>query len=145
MRWGTPKHGNENWVKVTKILSLLSPDPIMCFGQFGQNPSIGSLDILQIRLIFTVLIVWWPWNLGQCNQILIKLFIYPETQSLVWIHHLVQEIGCRQAFVESKLDIHKGQCDLEMRPRSPKCNNFFPLSQWCFMQVWSISIYWFRR
>ena len=34
---------NENWVNVTKSLSLLSPDPIMCFWQFGQNPCIGSV------------------------------------------------------------------------------------------------------
>ena len=27
---------NENWVKVTKILLLLSPDPIMCFGSLVQ-------------------------------------------------------------------------------------------------------------
>ena len=45
----TPKHCNllvflnENWVKVTKILSLLFHDPIICFWQFGQNPCIGLL------------------------------------------------------------------------------------------------------
>ena len=99
-----------NLVKVTKILSLLPPIPIMYLWQICQNPCIGSLDILQIKLIFIVLIMWWPWKLGQSHQILIKLFIYSfiylsqwyNTWSFVWINHLVQEFGCRQAFVESK-------------------------------------------
>ena len=42
------------------------------------------------------------------------------TWSLVWIHHLVHEIGCRQAFVESKFNIQSAYVTLKMRPRSPK-------------------------
>ena len=55
-----------------------------------------------------------------------------NTWSLVWIHHLVQEIACRQAFVESKFDIQSASVTLKMKQRSPKSNHFFPLSQWCF-------------
>ena len=38
---------NENWIKVSKILSFLSSDPKMCFWQLGQNPC-----------NFTAFIVW---------------------------------------------------------------------------------------
>ena len=123
-------------VKITEILSLLSPIP-MYLWQICQNPCIGSLDIMQIRLIFTVLIMWWPWKLGQGHQILINcLFIYLSqwynTWSLVWIHHLVQELWCRQAFVEWKFDIQNTDVTLKMRPRSPKSNHFFLLYQTYF-------------
>ena len=129
-----------NLIKVTELLSLLSPIPIMYLWQICQNPCTGSLDILQIRLIFTVSIMWWPWKLGQGHQILIKLFIYLSqwynTWSLVWIHHLVQEFECRQAFVESKFDIQSTDVTLKMRPRSP----FFSCTNDISMQVWSNSI-----
>ena len=52
-----------------------------------------------------------------------------NTWSLVWIHHLVQEFGCRQAFVESKFDTQSTDVTLKMRPRSPKSNHFFLLYQ----------------
>ena len=51
---------------------------------------------------------------------------------MMGIHHLVQEVGCRKAFVESKFDIQSADVTLKMRQRSPKSNHFFPLSQMCF-------------
>ena len=55
-----------------------------------------------------------------------------NTWSLAWNHHLVQDIECRQALAESKFDIRSANVTLKMRPRSPKYNHFFYLSQWCF-------------
>ena len=46
--------------------------------KFGQNPPIGLLDRLQKKLIFTVLMVWWPRKLGHGLQNLIKYFNYPS-------------------------------------------------------------------
>ena len=60
-----------------------------------HNPPTESGDRVQTRLIFTVLMVWWPWKLDRGHQSLISSLYYPiDTR----IHHLVQEIGCRQAF-----------------------------------------------
>ena len=57
------------------------------------------------HFIFTVFIVWWPWKLGQVHQNLIKSLNHPKiTMYEDWsIHHLVQKIGCRQAFWDQNL------------------------------------------
>ena len=132
-------------VKVTEILSLLRPIPIMYLWQICQNPCIGSLDILQIRLNFTVLIMWWPWNLGQGHQILIKLFIYLSqwynTWCLVWIHHLVQEFGCRQAFVEPNLPFKVPMWPWKRGQDHQNLTTSFSCTKGISMQVWSKSIY----
>ena len=107
-----------NLVKVTEILSLLCPIPMIYLWQIYQNPCIVSLDILQIRLIFTVSIMWWPWKLGQSHKILIKLFIYlfipmiqymkfglnPPFGSRVWV---------QISFCWVKIWHSKYRCDLE--------------------------------
>ena len=52
-----------------------------------------------------------------------------NTWSLVWIHHFVQQVECRQALVESKFYIQSADVTLKMRPRSSKSNHLFLLFQ----------------
>ena len=82
------------------------------------------------------------------DQILIKLLIYP----IDTLHGALSEsifgsgdIGCRQAFVESKFDIQSSDGTLKMRPKSPKSDTSFPCPNGVSVQVWSKSVYWFRR
>ena len=62
--------------KTSNDQEQIQSDPISC--KFGQNPPLGLLDRLQKKLIFTALIVWWPWKLGQGRQNIIKSFNYPN-------------------------------------------------------------------
>ena len=56
----------------------------------SPNPPIGSGDIAQTRLIFTVFIVCWPWKLGQGHQNLINSFNYPnDTIHKVWSESII--------------------------------------------------------
>ena len=63
---------------------------------------------------FEYFIVWWPWKWGQDHQ----NEIFKPSQcyniwSLATIYHLVQEMGCRQAFFGRNLKLSKCWCDLE--------------------------------
>ena len=82
------------------IISFLSLS-IMCLCKFRQNPPIGSGDRVQKRLIFTVFIVWWPWKLGEGQQ------IWPSQHYNIWslarIWHLVQE-RVQTSFFRSKFE-----------------------------------------
>ena len=48
----------------------------------SPNPPIGSRDRVQTRLIFTVLIVSWPWKFDQGHQNLISSFNYPSDNNI---------------------------------------------------------------
>ena len=103
--------------------------------KFSQNPPIGSGDRVQTRLIFTVLIVWWPWKLGQGHQNLISSFNYPnDTIHKVWPESIIcfKRQSADKLLFWSKFDIQSAGVTLKMRSRSPKSNHFFPMSQWCF-------------
>ena len=65
--------------------------------------------------------------------------------SLARICHLVQEIGCRQAFFRLKFENFSAGVTLKMRSRSPKFNHFFPPFHNVSVQDWSKSTDWFRR
>ena len=82
-------------------------------------------------LIFTVLIVWWPWKLGQGHQNLINSFI-TMIQYIVWPKSIIwfKRYGADKLFW-SKFDIQSAGVTLKMRSRSPKSYHFFPMSQWC--------------
>ena len=88
-----------------------------------------------------ILIVWWPWKLGQ----IVYLSQWCNTWSLVWIHHLVQAIGCRQAFVESNFDIKSAGVTFKMRSRSPNLITSFLSPSNVSVQVWWKSTDWLRR
>ena len=99
--------------------------------KFGQNPPIGSLHRLQEKLIFTVLIMWWPGKLGQGHQNLIKSFNYPNDT----IHEACSESIIRfKRWGVGKLFFghSKCWCDFENQAKVTQSNQFFPLPQWCF-------------
>ena len=83
---------------------------------------------------FLVFIVWWPWKLGQSHQNLINSFNYPnDTIDKIWPESCIW-------FKRQGAGV-----TLKMRPRSPKSNDFFPMSQWCFCASLVKITYWFRR
>ena len=75
--------------------------PMVFLCKFGENPPTGSGDSVQTRLIFIVIIVWWPWKWDQGNQNWRNF--KPSQRYNIWslarIRHLIEEIGCRQAFL----------------------------------------------
>ena len=89
----------------------------------GQFPGQKSL----------VLIVWWPWKLGQGHQNLFKSFDYPnDTVHKVWSESIIwfKRQGADKTFLV-KIWHWKCWCDLENETMSPKSNHFFLPSQWC--------------
>ena len=64
------------------------------------------------------------WRSPKSYQI-IQLSQWYNTLSFNRIHHLVQEIGCRQAFLV-KISHSKCWCDLENDVKVTKSNHFFP-------------------
>ena len=89
---------------------------------------------VQTRLIFTVLIAWWPWKLGQSHQNLIKSFNYPiDTIHKVWPESIIwfKRQAADKLFLGQNLKFKNG-VTLKMRSWSPKSNHIFPVSEWCF-------------
>ena len=86
--------------------------------KFGQNPA----DRVQTRLIFFLVKIW---NLYSFYSVVTLKIRSPKSNQIfkpsqcynIWslakIRHLVQEIGCRQAFLGQNLKISKCCCDLE--------------------------------
>ena len=89
----------ENKTNVIKIYSILSLIPMVFLYKFDQNPPmVRKKNRVQTRLIPTVLIVWWPWKLGQGHQNLIKSFNYlNNTIYKVWPEFII--LFKRQAFL----------------------------------------------
>ena len=84
------------------------------------------------RLIYTVLIMWWPWKLGQGYQNLINSFNYPiDTIHEVWPESIIwfKRYGAGKPFWW-KFHIHSAGVTFKIRSRSPRSNYFFPMSQW---------------
>ena len=104
---------------------------------FGQNPSFGSRDRVltsffgqNLKYFYSfysvVTLKIWSWS-PKSNQIFKPSQSYNNIWSLARIRHLVQEIGCRQAFL---VKIWKFQsADVTLKMRSQKSNHFFPPSK----------------
>ena len=132
-QWG---HGHQN-------LIISFPCPIGVSVQVWSNPPIGSGDKVQTRLIFTIFIVWWKLKIRSRSPKSNQIF-KPSQRFNIWslahIRHLVQEIGCRQAFFLVK--IWKFQSlysvvTLKIRSRSPKSNQIFKPSP--YYNIWSLA------
>ena len=68
-----------------------------------------------------------------------------NTWSLFWIHHLVQEAGSKKAFVVSNLTFKVPIWPWKWGQGHQNQINFCPCPKGVSVQVWSKSIYWFRR
>ena len=105
----------ENKVKVTKIYSLLSNVSMVFLCKFGQNPPIclgdKSADKTHFYSLYSVVTLKLMSKSPKSNQIF-QLSQGYNTCNLTGIHHLVQEIWCRQAFLD-KIWHSKCWCDLE--------------------------------
>ena len=123
----------ENEVKVTKILSFLSDVQTLFLCKFGQNPPIGSGDLIISSPCQNgvSMQVWSNPSIGSEDKSPDKAHFYsvysavtlkmrtrsPKSNrifkssqcyniwSLARIRHLVQEIGCRQVFFGQNLKI----------------------------------------
>ena len=122
------------WGQGHQNLTISSHVSVVFLCKFGQNPPIGSGDRVQTMLIFTVFTVWCPWKLGQGHQNLINSFNYPnDTIHKVWPESIIWfKRQSADKLFWSKFDIQSTGVTLKMRSRSPKSNNFFLMSQWCF-------------
>ena len=90
-----------SWNKVSKIYSFFFYEIIhmIQYVMFGQTPSFGSRDRVQTsffgqNLTFKVLV--WPWPKSPKSNNFFPMSQWCFYVSLVKIHHLVQEIECRQ-------------------------------------------------
>ena len=83
----------------------------------GKNPSFGSRDKMHKTFFrstfenFTVIILWWPWKLGQGHQDLIKSLIHTNVTVYMNFGHLLQEM--QASFFGQNLKISKCWYDLE--------------------------------
>ena len=122
----------ENEGKVIKIKSLIFLVKMVFICKFGQIWLIGSGYKMPTRLILTVLIVWWPWKLGQGNMIYSNLLTIPMIQNIKFGQNLSSgsRDSVRQAVFGQRGIWHsKCWCDLENEVRVTKSNPFFPPSQ----------------
>ena len=101
--------------------------------KFGQNPPIGSGDRVQTRLIFSLysVVTLKTRSMSPKSNRIFKLPQWYNTKRLARIHHLVQEIGWRQAFLVKIWKFQSACVTLKIRSGSPKSYYFFPRSQLC--------------
>ena len=122
--------------------------PMVFLCKFGQNPSIGSGDRVQTRLIFTVFIVWWPWKLGHGHQNLINsILIIPMIQYIKFGQN--PSFGSRDRVQTSFFGQY---LTFKVLVRPWKWGEghqnliiSFPCLSGVSVQVWSKSTNWFRR
>ena len=108
-----------------------------------QNIPFGPGDRVQTRLIFTVFIVWWPWNSGQHHQNLNKSlnnpnFIIYEVWPVLFTWFKRQ--GADKLFFGQNLKNNysfNSVVTLKIKSRSPKSNQIFKPSQCC--NIWSLA------
>ena len=118
----------ENEVMVTKSNNFfpMSQSRCFCASLVKSHQLVQEIECRK-GFIFKVFIVWWTWKLAEDHQNLISSFNYPNDtihkESLARIHHLVQEIGCRQ-FFSIEMSHSECWCDLENEVKVTKIYSF---------------------